>query len=136
MVHDSQYSIVSVLLRESCDEVHGDLLKGEGAFFGSDPVEWRSLLMGEYLVLLAGCAAFYIVCDPLSHPGPGQDLCGFSNCFVSSRVSCGGVIMDEGHEISFRGVWDLCCSSVDKEFWFEEGLVFVVVVSLIRIGWS
>ncbi len=127
---------MAVLLRESRDEIHRYLLKRESALLGGDAVERYFLFVGQNLVLLADCAAFYVVCDPLSHPDPGQDFCGFSNRFVSSRMSCGGVIVDEGHKISFRGVRDLCCSSVDKEFWFEEGLVFVVVVSLIRVGWS
>ena len=70
MVHDRQYGVVSVLLRESCNEVHGDLLKGEGAFFGGNAVERYFLFVGHDFVLLAGCAAFYVVCDPLSHPCP------------------------------------------------------------------
>ena len=44
--------------------------------------------------------------------------------------------MDEGHKIPFRGVWDLCCGLIDKEVWFEEGLIFVIVGSLIRIRWT
>jgi len=112
------------------------LLKRESALLGGDVIKWYFLFVGQNLVLLTGCAAFYIVCDPLSHPSPGQDFYGFSNRFVSSRVSCGGVIVDEGHEVSFRGVWDSCSGGVDEEFWFEEGLVFVVVVSLIRVEWS
>src|SRR6266403_6203677 len=125
-----------MLLREPRNEIHCYLLKRESALFGGDAIKWYFLFVGQNLILLADRAAFYVVRDPLSHSSPGQDLCGFSNCFVSSGVSCGGVIVDEGHEISFRGVWDLCCGSVNKDFWFEEGLVFVVVVSLIRIGWS
>src|SRR6266403_3933433 len=125
-----------MLLRESRNKVHHYLLKREGALFGSNAVERYFLFVGQNLVLLADCAAFYVVRNPLLHSGPGQDFCGFSNRFVSSRMSCGGVIVDKGHKISFQGVRDLCCGSVDKEFWFEEGLVFVVVVSLIRIGWS
>ena len=39
--------------------------------------------------------------------------------------------MNKSHEVSFGGVWDLCCSSIDEEFWFEEGLVFIVVASLV-----
>ncbi len=59
-----------MLLRESRDEIHHNLLKRESAFFSGEVVEWYSLLMGHDLVLLAGCAAFYIVCDPLPHPRP------------------------------------------------------------------
>ena len=70
MVYDGQYGVVSVLLRESRDKVHCDLLEREGAFFGSDAVEWCFLFVGHDLVLLADRAAFYVVCDPLSHPCP------------------------------------------------------------------
>ncbi len=48
-------------------------------------------------------------------------------------MSCGGVVVDEGHEVFFGGIWDLCYDSIDKEFWFEKGLIFVVVVSLIQV---
>ncbi len=44
--------------------------------------------------------------------------------------------MDEGHEVPLGGVWDLGYGGIDKEFRFEEGLVLVVVISLIRIWWS
>ena len=40
--------------------------------------------------------------------------------------------MDEGHKVSFGGVWDLRrMSGVDEEFGFEEGLIFIIVVSLV-----
>ncbi len=70
MVYDGQYGVVSMLLWKSCDEVHCDLLKRESAFFGGDAVEWYSLFVSHDFVLLAGRAAFYIVCDPLSHSHP------------------------------------------------------------------
>ncbi len=48
-------------------------------------------------------------------------------------MSCGRVVVDEGHEVSFRGVRDLCHSGIDEEFWFEEGLISIVVISLVQI---
>src|SRR6266403_1875713 len=116
-----------VMLREPCDQVHCDLLKGEGAFFGCDAVEWYSFLVSHDFVLLAGRAAFYVFCDPLPHARPWQDLRSFSDRFVSSGVSCGRMIVDEGHEVSFRKLRYLRSRSVYKEFRFEEGLVFIVV---------
>src|SRR6266404_8840082 len=44
--------------------------------------------------------------------------------------------MNESHKVSFRGVRYLRGSGVYEEFWFKEGLVLVVVVSLVGIGWS
>src|SRR6266478_5067086 len=100
---------MAVLLRKSCNEIHRYLLKRESALFGGDAIKWYFLFVGQNLILLADRAAFYVVRDPLSHSSPGQDLCGFSNCFVSSGVSCGGVIVEEVHDISFRRVWNLYC---------------------------
>ncbi len=71
MVYDGQYGIIPVLLRKSCDKIHSDLLEREGAFFGRDAVEWYSSLVGYDFILLAGCAAFDVVCDPLPHSCPG-----------------------------------------------------------------
>ena len=70
MVYNGQYRVMSMMLREPRNEVHCDLLKGEGSFFGRDAVEWYSFPVSHDFVLLAGRAAFYIVCDPLSHPCP------------------------------------------------------------------
>ena len=44
--------------------------------------------------------------------------------------------MDEGHEVPLGGVWDLCYGGVDKELWFEEGLIFIIVFSLVQIRWA
>ena len=120
-----------MLLRESRNEIHHDLLEREGAFLSGDAVERYPLFVGYDFVLLTGCAAFNVVCNPLSHPHPWQDFRSFPNCFISSGMPCGRVVMDEGHEVSFRGVWDLHCDSINKEFRLEEGLILVIVVSLI-----
>src|SRR6266478_2036456 len=101
MVYDSQYRVMSVMLREPRDEVHCNLLERKGAFFGCDAVERYSFPMSHDFVLLTGGAAFDVVCDPLPHPCPWQNLRSFSNRLVSSGVSCGGVIVDERHQVSF-----------------------------------
>ena len=125
-----------MLLRKSCDEVHCDLLEGEGAFFGSDAVERYFLFMSYDFVLLADCTSLYVVCYPLAHPHPWQGFGRFPDCLLSSWVSRGGVVVDEGHEVPFGGIWDLCyVGGIDKEFRFKEGLILVVVVSLIQIWW-
>ena len=125
---------MSVLLQEPHNEVHCDLLKWESAFFCSNVVEWYFLLVGYDFVLLASCTAFYVVCDPLPHSCPWQDFGGFPDRLILSWVSSGRVVVDEGHEVPFRGVWDLRRGGVDEEFWFEEGLIPIVVVSLVRVG--
>ncbi len=48
-----------------------------------------------------------------------------------------GVVVDEGHEIPFRGVWkSRYVGSINEKFWFEESLILVVVFPLIRIWWA
>src|SRR6266403_4408734 len=127
---------MSVLLRESCDKIHRDLLEGEGAFFGCNAVKRYPFPMGHNLILLADGAAFDVVCDPLSHSSPRQDLRSFSDRLVSSGVTCGRMIVDEGHKVSFRKLRYLRSRSVYKEFRFEEGLILIVVVSMIGVGWT
>src|SRR6266436_5160721 len=125
-----------MLLRKSCDKIHRDLLEREGALFSGNAVEWYFPFVSYDFILLAGCAAFYVVGDPLSHPCPWQDLRSFPDRFISSGVSCGGMTVDERHKVSFRRVRYLGACSVYEEVWFKEGLVFVVVFSVIRVGWT
>ncbi len=46
-------------------------------------------------------------------------------------MSCCRVIVDESHEVPFRGLQDSYYGGIDKEFWLEEGLILVVVISLV-----
>ena len=80
---------MSVVLQKTCDEIHCDLLKREGALFCSDAVEGHSFLMGHDFVLLAYCTPFYVVCDPLSHSVHGKISVAFR--IVSSRPGCPAV---------------------------------------------
>src|SRR6266403_3229490 len=77
------------LLRKSCNKVHRNLLKGEGAFLCGDAVERYLPSMSHDFILLADCASFHIVRYPLSHPCP----CRISAAFriVSSRLGCPAV---------------------------------------------
>ncbi|SRR6266436_5652061 len=123
---------MSVMLWKSHDKIHCDLLEGESAFLCSDVVKQYSSLMGQDLVLLANCASFHVVCYPLAHSHPWQGFSRFSDRFVSPGVSCHGVVVDESHEVSFGGVWEMHhVGGIDEEFWFEESLILVVIFSLI-----
>src|SRR6266478_3224116 len=123
---------MSMMLQESRDKIHCDLLEGKSAFLCGDAIKWYSFLMGQNLVLLADCASLYVICYPLAHPCPWQDFSHFVNCFVSSGVSCRGMVVDEGHKVSFGGIWELrYVDSINEKFWFEESLIFVVIFSLI-----
>ncbi len=52
-----------MMLRESHNKVHHDLLKGESAFFCGDTVKRYPFLMGQNFVLLADCI---LLRNPLS----------------------------------------------------------------------
>ena len=90
------------MLREACNEVHCNLLEGEGSFICCNTVKGYFCLMSEDLILLADCASFDAVCYPLVHACPRQDFCGFLDGFVVPWMSRCGVIVDQGHEVSFR----------------------------------
>ena len=55
--------------------------------------------MCEVFVLLAGSASFDIFRNPSVHVGPGVDLFCLSNCFISSRVAGGRMIMSVDHDV-------------------------------------
>ena len=50
--------------------------------------------MGLDLVLLAGSASLDVVHDPLIHFWPLIEFLDFPECFISSGVSSGGVIVE------------------------------------------
>jgi hypothetical protein len=50
--------------------------------------------MGLDLVLLAGGAPFDVVRNPLIHLWPLVEFPDFSECFISSGVSGGGVVVE------------------------------------------
>ena len=66
-----------------------------------DPVEGYLLSMCDDFVLLAVATSFYIVRYPFAHSYPIVRLACFSDCFISSRMSGCGVIVYEGHQLSF-----------------------------------
>jgi hypothetical protein len=72
--------------------------------------------MGQDLVLLTCCASFYIVRNPLVHPTPLLELLSFFYRFVSSWMSCGGMIMSQQHErlLLISGRLFFCPNRVDK----------------------
>ena len=57
--------------------------------------------MGDDLILLAGGAAFDVVCDPYVHSGPAKVVLGLSDCFIASQMSGSRVVMDFFHALPF-----------------------------------
>ncbi len=93
MVNDGEDGILSSYIWKSCDEIHGNLLKGEGVFWGSDAIERNSRPMSKILVLLACCTSSNIIGDPGLHSSPFEMVLGLSEGLISSRVPCHGVVM-------------------------------------------
>src|SRR5258708_7102094 len=94
--------------------------------------------MREDLVLLTDGTSFHIVRNPFLHSRPIIMFLSFSQCLVSSGVSCSGVVVYEAHDPSFDFIegryegfsfWVSCC---DLEFsWCEDCDVLVVFLSSI-----
>ena len=57
--------------------------------------------MSDDLILLAGGTALDIVCNPEIHSGPAEVVLGLSDCFITSRMSGSGVVMDFLHALPF-----------------------------------
>src|SRR5258708_20580754 len=97
MVDNSEDSIFSPYFGQNSNQIHGNLLEWKGVFWGGDTVQGNSRPMCKVLVLLTGCAPGDIVGDPGLHPLPDQMVLGLSEGLISSRVSCGGVIVNQSH---------------------------------------
>jgi len=70
MIDDSEDGVFSLYVWEPCDKVHGNLLEGEGVFWGSDMIEGDSGSMSKILVLLAYCTSSNVISNPGFHPFP------------------------------------------------------------------
>jgi hypothetical protein len=90
------------------------------------------------LILLADCASFDIVGDPLFHAYPVMGLLNFSDRLVSPWVSGCWVVMIQDHEVAFHVLVvvdaGMCC--VYESFWGNECNVFVIIFPLVGIQWS
>ncbi len=92
--------------------------------------------MGNDLVLLAVSTPFYVIRYPSTHSYPVMRLARFSNGFVSSRMSSCGVIVYKSHQLLFGRFGGSRDDPFNEQFWFEECLVFVIILTLIDIRWS
>src|SRR5258708_22241175 len=57
--------------------------------------------MRKVFVLLARCTSGDVIGDPGFHSFPDQMVLGLPEGLIPSRVSCGGVVVDQGHQVSF-----------------------------------
>ena len=88
MVDYSEDSVVSVTVRELCDEVHGYDFEWLGCRGDVDLVQWWGGPVCECFILLAFGASFDIIFDPFGHGGPPGDSFGGVDGPVSSCVCC------------------------------------------------
>ena len=70
MIDNGEDGILSSYIWKSCDEIHSDLLEGEGIFWGSDTIERDSRPMSKVLILLAYRTSSNVISDPGLHPFP------------------------------------------------------------------
>src|SRR5258707_11971635 len=97
MVDDGEDSIFSPYVRQTSDQIHSNLLERKGVFWGGDTVQGDSRPMCKVFVLLTCCAPGDIVSDPGLHPFPDQVILGLSEGLIPSRMSCHGMIVNQGH---------------------------------------
>ncbi len=70
VIDNGEDGILPSYIWESCDKIHGDLLKGESVFWGGDAIEGDSRLMSEILVLLTYRTSSDVISNPDFHPFP------------------------------------------------------------------
>jgi hypothetical protein len=75
-----------------------------GAFWGADLIEGGLGAVDKDLILLTGCTSLHVLGDLIVHPWPGKALLSLLNHFVSPRVACSRMVMNQGHEVSLLGL--------------------------------
>jgi hypothetical protein len=70
VVNDGENAIISSTFGQAGNEVHCYLSEWQGVIWYHDFVQRSFRLVGEILVLLAGCAASHVLFDPLSPAWP------------------------------------------------------------------
>jgi hypothetical protein len=93
--------------------------------------------MGEDLVLLAGRTALNILGDPMVHPWLKEAVSGLSDRFILAWVPHCGVVMDQGHQVTFlcfRGLPN--CYGLYKFLWWQHSYISVVFFPLVGVEGS
>src|SRR5258707_7501363 len=93
--------------------------------------------MRKVFVLLARCTSGNVISDPGLHSFPDQMVLGLSESLVPSRMSCGGVIMDQGHQIPFLHFGGHRYGYLANTFcWREDSCVSIVPLALVNVQGS
>ncbi len=79
-----------------------------------DSIEGYLLSMHDDFVLLAVSTPFYVIGYPLMHFCPIVCLACFPNSFVSAGVSGCGMVVYEGHQLSFGCFGGGCDNSFNE----------------------
>ena len=134
MIDYSENGVFAPYVWQASDQVHCDLLKWEGIFWGRDMVQRDSRSVRKVLVLLACCASCDVVGNPGFHSLPDQVILGLSEGLVSSRVSCSRVVVNQGHQIPLLHLGGCGHGYLTNQFrWREDSHVLVVFLALIDI---
>jgi hypothetical protein len=85
-------------------------------------------------VLLAGCAPFNVLGNPMVHPWPGEAFFCLSNHLVLPQMPCCRVVVYQGHEVLLLGFGDFVNGNGLYEFLGQEhNYVLVVLLPLISV---
>src|SRR5258708_3570889 len=134
VVDNSENGVFSSYLGQASDQIHGDLLEWKGVFWGSDTIEGDSRSVRKVFVLLTRRAPGDVVGNPGFHPFPDQVVLGLSESLVPSRVSCRGVVMDQGHKVSFLCLRGCRYRYFSNELrWREDNHVPIVFLALFDV---
>jgi hypothetical protein len=103
-----------------------------GTFWHADPVEGSLGAMDKDLILLTGCTSLHILGDSMVYPWPGEVLLSLPNHFVPPGVACGGMVMNQGHEVLLLGLGYFVDSNGPREFLrWEYNYILVVLFPLV-----
>jgi hypothetical protein len=103
-------------------------------YWGANPVEGDLGAVDEDFILLAGCTPFHILSNPMVHSWPREVVFGLLDCLVSPRVSCCGVVMYQGHEVSLLSLRDSINGDGSYELLRQEySYVLVVLFPLVNV---
>src|SRR5258707_5064391 len=138
VVDDSENGVFSSYLWQTSDQIHGDLLEWKGVLWGSDAIEGDSRSVRKVFVLLTRHASGDIISDPGLHPFPDQMVLGLLKGLVPSRVSCRGVVMGQGHKVSFLRFRGCRYGYLSNELCRREDnhvpIVFLALFDIQRLG--
>jgi hypothetical protein len=107
-------------------------LEWVGIFRGADLVEGGLGTVDKDFILLTSRTSLHVLGNPMVHSWPGKMSLSLSDRFVLPGMACGGVVVDQGHEISLLGLGYSANNDRSCElFGWEYNHVLIVFLALI-----